>query len=134
MSTTTTGNLQEFVASADSFTALAAHDRPTVFRGMRDSTHDLLPGIARFPFEPPQAFCNAVDDKSESVERILYVYFRDYCAALMPAWVLEGTLTEVAWRKLIVAQHHRLPTRLLDWTTNALVALFFAVEGEPQIC
>lgn len=34
------------------------------------------------------------------------------------------------WDYLTLGQHFGLPTRLLDWSTNALTALWFAVSGQ----
>lgn len=86
-----------------------------IFRGQR-TDEPLLPRLARVA--PKGQFAN--------IERLMSKEFERTSLALTD----RGLASKLDF--LSVAQHHGLPTRLLDWTSSALAGLWFAVEKPPQ--
>jgi hypothetical protein len=95
-----------------------AHSRDVlepVFRGQAAADWELVPALLR----------NGPFDKS--VEDRLLQEFQQRSRPFLR----QPPLGRLQWMAL--AQHHGLPTRLLDWSESSLVALFFALQEHERI-
>lgn len=96
------------------------HPINTLFRGQSDAGWEPLAGIDRPHFENYRKWRKL--SRSDH-EWSLLDHFRRSARPYI------SVVPEDMWEWLALAQHHGLATRLLDWTFNPLVALFFALEG-----
>lgn len=84
-----------------------------VFRGVPEAGLDLRPSLTR-----PQRDYGPVENH-------LLRAFKKYAR--------QDSVPDDMWNLLALAQHHGLPTRLLDWTYSPMVALHFVTDKEEQM-
>ncbi len=96
------------------------------FRGHAQLEWLLQPQVLRDDFTKRASILNPnAFDSAFSFEASLFNQFRRRGHHLLPA-------SDSLVHSYFLAQHLGLPTRLLDWSTNPLVALFFAVVEHPE--
>ena len=98
---------------------LPYHNPKVLFRGHSDSTYELIPAIGRGRRTPAQP--SLLDQERNMIE----------LAKIKKPELFSDSMKPI--ELLALMQHHGIPTRLLDVTENALVALYFACCSNPHI-
>jgi hypothetical protein len=106
-------DLQEMLFCASWNESLGRFRSPGAFRGLSDADYALDTTLMR------------LGGPYNQLERHLMRNFKKYAHR-------DVVENDSAWHWLAVAQHHGLPTRLLDWTHSPFVAMHFATANTEK--
>ncbi len=112
----------QFITDFDNLPLLRQEHQPFFFRGQSNAEWTLMPKLFRLLDRVPLE--DALRYEFDSVR-----YFRER-AHLFLASCVPTEDDFFGW--LALMQHFSAPTRLLDWTSSFVVALYFAVFDEPK--